>query len=292
MELSAYLHRIRFRGSVRPDLATLSAIHRAHQYATPFENLDVQLRRPVAIDREANYDKIVCRRRGGWCYEMNGVMGWALEQIGFEVMRVGAGVMRMRAGDAQLGNHLCLLVRLEQPYLVDVGFGGSLAEPLPLRASEREDRPYRLGLSELGDGYWRFAEIAHGDGDPFSFDFLAAPADEALLARKCRFLQTDPASPFIQNLVVQRRTADTHVSLRGRVLATTHSARVDKQLLNSAHELVATLRDIFDLDTPEAATLWPSICARHEALFADTSQNRITTVAPPPDVSSKPTEAP
>jgi N-hydroxyarylamine O-acetyltransferase len=292
LELSAYLHRIRFDGSVRPDLATLRAVHRAHQYAIPFENLDVQLRRPVVMDLEANYDKIVRRRRGGWCYEMNGVMGWALEQIGFEVMRIGAGVMRLRAGDAQLGNHLCLLVRLEQPYLVDVGFGGSLAEPLALRASEREDRPYRLGLSELDDGYWQFAEIAHGDGDPFSFDFRVAPAEEALLARKCQFLQTDPASPFIQNLVVQRRTADTHLSLRGRVLATTYTAHLDKKLLNSAEELVATLREKFDLDIPEAATLWPSICARHEAVFAGTCQNRIITVAPPPDVSSKPTEAP
>jgi N-hydroxyarylamine O-acetyltransferase len=272
LELSAYLHRIRFAGSVRPDLATLTAIHRAHQYAIPFENVDVQLRRPIVMDLEAIYDKIVRRRRGGWCYEMNGVMGWALQQIGFDVMRIGAGVMRVQAGDAQLGNHLCLLVRLDQPYLVDVGFGGSMAEPLPLRASEREDRPYRLGLSELDDGYWRYAETAHGDDDAFSFDFRVAPSDEALLARKCQFLQTDPASPFIQNLVVQRRTADTHHSLRGRVLATTYSARVDKKLLNSADELVATLRDTFELDTPEAAILWPSICARHEALFAGTPE--------------------
>ena len=272
LELSAYLHRIRFDGSARPDLTTLSAIHRAHQYAIPFENLDVLLGRPVVMDIEASYDKIVRRRRGGWCYELNGVMGWALSEIGFEVMRISAGVMRVRAGDAQLGNHLCLLVRLDQPYLVDVGFGGSLAEPLPLRASEREDRPYRLGLSVLDQSYWRYAEIAHGDDDAFSFDFRAAPADEALLARKCRFLQTDPASPFIQNLIVQRRSVDTHLSLRGRVLATIHATRVDKKLLNSADELVATLRDGFGLDTPEAATLWPSICARHEALFPGTSE--------------------
>jgi N-hydroxyarylamine O-acetyltransferase len=263
------LHRIRFDGGARPDLATLRALHRAHQYAVPFENLDVQLRRPVVLDLEPNYDKIVRQRRGGWCYEMNCVMGWALNEIGFEVMRMSAGVMREQAGDAQLGNHLCLLVCLDQPYLVDVGFGGSLAEPLPLRASEREDRPYRLGLSELPDGYWRFSETAHGD--PFTFDFRAVPADETLIAQKCQFLQTDPASPFIQNLVVQRRTADTHLSLRGRVLAAIHSTRVDKKLLSSADELVATLRDSFDLDIPEAATLWPSICARHDVLFPSTS---------------------
>ena len=103
MELSAYLHRIQFDGGVLPDLATLRAIHRAHQYAIPFENLDVLLRRSVALDLEANYDKIVRQRRGGWCYEMNGVMGWALEQIGFQVLRMSAGVMRVRAGDAQIG---------------------------------------------------------------------------------------------------------------------------------------------------------------------------------------------
>jgi N-hydroxyarylamine O-acetyltransferase len=273
LELSAYLRRIRFDGSVRSDLATLRAMHRAHQYAIPFENLDVLLRRPVVLDVEANYDKIVRQRRGGWCYELNGVMEWALKEVGFDVMRMSAGVMRVRAGDAVLGNHLCLLVCLDQRYLVDVGFGGSLVEPLPLRASEREDRPYRLGLSELDDNYWRFAEIAPGDGDAFSFDFRVAPADEALLARKCQFLQTDPASPFVQNLVVQRRTAaDTHLSLRGRVLAATHATGVDKKLLSSSDELVATLRDSFDLDAPETATLWPSICARHEALFAGTSE--------------------
>jgi N-hydroxyarylamine O-acetyltransferase len=268
VQLSAYLNRIGFDGRVQPDLATLRALHRAHQYAIPFENLDVQLHRPVGLDLEAQYDKIVSRRRGGWCYEMNGVMGWALGQIGFDVMRMSAGVMRAQAGDAQLGNHLCLLVRLEQPYLVDVGFGGSLIEPLALKASEREDRPYRIELSELDNGYWRFAERAHGDVDAFSFDFRAGAADEALFARKCQVLQTDPASPFTQNLVVQRRAVDTHLSLRGRVLVTTHAMRVEKRMLGSVDELVATLKDSFDLDLPEAVTLWPSICARHEALFA------------------------
>jgi N-hydroxyarylamine O-acetyltransferase len=167
---------------------------------------------------------------------------------------------------------LCLLVNLEQPYLIDVGFGGSLSEPLLLETAQREDRPYRLGLSELDDSYWRFTEVADGDDEAFSFDFRVAPADEALLERKCQFLQTDPASPFTQNLVVQRRTADTHLSLRGRVLATIHATRSDKQLLKSADELITTLRDSFDLDIPEVAALWPSICARHEALFAGTPE--------------------
>jgi N-hydroxyarylamine O-acetyltransferase len=266
LQLDAYLDRIDFKGAVRADLATLRALHRAHQYAVPFENIDVQLRRPLALDAAAAYDKIVRRRRGGWCYEMNGILNWALQEIGFDVMRLSAGVMRESIGDAQLGNHLCLLVRLDEPWLVDVGFGGSLTEPMPLRAAVFEDRPYRLGLSETSDGYWRFSEAAPAD-DAFTFDFRIAPADESLFATKCRYLQTDASSPFVQNLVVQRRSGDTHLSLRGRMLAIIRSTGTEKRLLNSPDELLAILRERFDLDVPEAASLWPAICTRHDALF-------------------------
>src|SRR5262245_17536106 len=108
MKLAAYLDRIRLQGPVRPDFDTLRRVHLAHQLAVPFENLDVQLKRPLTTAVEASFEKIVARRRGGWCYEMNGLFGWALREIGFDVQRVGAGVMRERRGAEQMGNHLCL----------------------------------------------------------------------------------------------------------------------------------------------------------------------------------------
>jgi N-hydroxyarylamine O-acetyltransferase len=267
MNLAAYLDRIGVEGPVRADLDTLRRVHLAHQLAVPFENLDVQLKRPLTTRVASSFDKIVTRRRGGWCYEMNGLMGWALSEIGFDVRRIGAGVMREQRGAEQMGNHLCLLVRLEHAWLVDVGFGGSLAEPMPLRSFEREDRPYRLALRQTADGFWRFSEMAHGEAEPFSFDFQDLPADEDLLDRKCGFLQGNAASPFVQNLVVQRRTVDAHMTLRGRVLTRLQHSSKEKRTLESADELVGTLREVFDLDVPEAATLWPAICARHEALF-------------------------
>ncbi len=262
MKLADYLARIGFEGEARPDFATLNTIHRLHANAIPFENLDVQLKRPLTTDVEAAFDKLVTRKRGGWCYENNGLFGWALSVIGFDVMRVSAGVMRETAGDANMGNHLCLIVRLDRPYLADVGFGGSLAAPLALESGERRDAPYSLGLRESGDGYWRFWDS--DGGDPFSFDFRDPPADEELLAAKCAFLQTNEKSPFVQNLVVQQRSGDTHTSLRGRVVSETGTDR--KRKLNSAGELVELLRTRFALDMPEAADLWPAICARHEAL--------------------------
>jgi N-hydroxyarylamine O-acetyltransferase len=263
--LGPYLERIGYSGRAAPDLATLAAIQRAHLESIPFENLDVQLGRPGGAAVDGVFDKIVRRRRGGWCYEMNGLMGWVLEEIGFDVTRLAGGVMRKTAGDRQIGNHLCLLVRLDREYLVDVGFGGSLAKPLPLESGERTDPPFRVALSEIDGGLWRYEEQAHGD--PFSFDFTTNAADEALLEEKRLYLERDPSSPFVQTLVAQRRVGDQHLALRGRVFTRTEEGGSIKDLLASADDLISTLRERFGLDAPEAGALWPAICARHEALF-------------------------
>lgn len=267
MKRSAYFDRIGYAGPVAPDLATLEGVIRAHAAAIPFENLDVQLDHRLTTDLPAIFDKLVGRRRGGWCYENNGLLGWALGEIGFDVRRISAGVMRQVRGDAALGNHLALIVTLDTPMLVDVGFGGSLARPLPLAVGERFDAPYRVSLAET-EGYWRFVEQV-GTNEPFSFDFLAGAADEALLARQCAALQDDPESSFVQNLVIQQRHGERHFTLRGRVLIERWVGGEEKTLLNSADEFVTVLRTRFALDLPEAATLWDKVCARHAVLFPE-----------------------
>jgi N-hydroxyarylamine O-acetyltransferase len=262
MQLQHYFDRIRYRGAANPTFANLRALQRAHVCAVPFENLDVQLGRPVTIDAEAAYEKIVVRNRGGWCYEQNGLFGWALSEMGFDVTRVAAAVMRQERGDVSMANHLCLLV---DGHLLDVGFGGSLIEPIPLQESEYAQAPFRLGLRQLDDGYWRFWEDL-GRGE-FSFDFVAEPADETALIKKCNFLQSDPSSNFVLNLVAQLRSPEQHKSLRGRVLSVATPDGIDSKTLNSAEELLVTLAEQFQLELPEVADLWPKISARHDELF-------------------------
>jgi N-hydroxyarylamine O-acetyltransferase len=72
----------------------------------------VQLERRTGIGIDKAFEKIVSRGRGGWCYEMNGLLGWAREEIGFEVIYMSGGVARSTRGDSALGNHLVLLARL------------------------------------------------------------------------------------------------------------------------------------------------------------------------------------
>ncbi len=242
---------------------------RAHVAAIPFENLDVQLGRPTSRALPDIFAKLVTRRRGGWCYEQNALLGWALGQMGFAVTPLAGGVMRVANGDAALGNHLALLVERDGPWLVDAGFGGSLASPLRLAEGTYRHAPYDLSLAQLADGYWRYEESV--DGKPFSFDFRAVAAEQALLDAHHARLQVAPDSPFVLNLVVQRRMGDRHLSLRGRVLIETNpEGRIMEILLPDADALVETLRARFGLDVPEIAAHWPAISARHDAIFGPT----------------------
>ena len=132
MKLEAYLNRIGHYGPVRPDLDCLRKVHLGQVLSVPYENIDVQLGHPLDQDIERIFHKVVVKERGGWCFELNGLLGWALREIGFDVQRVSAGIRRDERGDVAFGNHLILLVRLEQPYLADHGMGDGLRQPIPL----------------------------------------------------------------------------------------------------------------------------------------------------------------
>ena len=265
-DLNAYLSRIGFEGPVRPDRATLDALHRAHALAVAYENLDVQLgRRRTPAPNDA-FDKIVSGR-GGWCYEMNGSLGLALQMIGFDVTRMAGGVVRSLVGDSQIGNHLVLRVNLpEGPVIADVGFGDGPLTPFDLKDHAFGDRGFDYRLEDLGEGWWRLHN--HPGGGAPDFDFRAEPADEALLAERCQFLQTSETSIFVQNLFCFRHSPAGYAVLRGRVLRHVTAQGVEEVLIDSANDLVAQLRDVFGLDVPEAASLWDAILARHEVVMA------------------------
>jgi N-hydroxyarylamine O-acetyltransferase len=270
MLLQRYFERVGYDGNTRPDLDVLTALQTSHVRTVPFENLDVQLGIPVTNDVEAAYEKVVVNGRGGWCYEQNGLFGWALSEVGFDVTRIACSVMRQDRGDVSYANHLCLLVNIQESdskYVVDVGFGGSMFKPIALGESVHNQPPFRIGLKKLEDGYWRFWEDI-GTG-AFGFDFCAEPADESALQDKCAFLQSDPSSGFVLNLVAQLRLPEQHLALRGRVFSTATPGGIQSSIIDSADDLVSTLANHFGLDLPEVADLWPKIAARHEELLRE-----------------------
>jgi N-hydroxyarylamine O-acetyltransferase len=137
---SDYLKRIRFSATpgadgLGPTLPTLQALHRAHMLAVPFEDLSIHIGQPIILQEDALFDKIVRRRRGGFCYELNGLFAALLRHLGYRVTLLSAGVARSAGGFGPEFDHLTLLVHqlAGADWLADVGFGDSFVQPRALR---------------------------------------------------------------------------------------------------------------------------------------------------------------
>ena len=222
MNLAAYLNRIGHTAPVRADLGTLRALHRAHQYTVTFENLDVQLGRPLSLEREAIYDKVVTRRRGGWCYELNGLFGRLLEELGFRVTVLGSRVTG-HTPSVDLA-HLLLLVDLDEPYIADVGFGdGSSLVPIPLAQVEGGTIP-----------------CGHQ-----SIVFTLTPRSLDEFAEMCTYQQTSPDSGFVRVRKCTLALPDGRLTLRELVLSEEHGERRTERELAGEDEWRAVLAERF-----------------------------------------------
>src|SRR5262245_25380279 len=147
MDIRSYLARIRYEGSLAPSAETLRQLHRAHRMSVPFENLSIRSGEPIVLEDIALYEKIVRRRRGGFCYELNGLFAALLRTMGFRVSMLAAEVANAEGQYGPNFDHMALLVELEERWLADVGFGDSFLEPLrlDLHAEQVEgDRAYRI----------------------------------------------------------------------------------------------------------------------------------------------------
>ena len=267
MDIRAYLKRIGFAGDPRPDLDTLRRIQRGHLENIPYENLDVQLGRRLSLSVEEAFEKLVKQKRGGWCYEMNGVMGWALETIGFDVMPMTGAVKRDIRGDTAKGNHLVLSVKLDRHYLADVGLGDGPFEPIPLEEGQYGEGWRTVRLERMADGWWRFYNYENSFAS--SFDFQHKPADWDVMQAKCEWLQTSADSVFTQNVQCLRPSLEGYIMLVGRVVKSNSAGGTANRVVDSAEEYRATLAATFGIELPEAGSLWPAIVSRHKLLFGN-----------------------
>jgi N-hydroxyarylamine O-acetyltransferase len=257
VNVQAYLDRIGYRGSLAPTPATLRDLHVAHLQTVPFENLSIHAGQPIILTEEALFEKIVVRRRGGFCYELNGLFAALLRTLGFEVDLLAAGVARAGGAYSPDFDHVALAVsvadRLTERWLVDVGFGDSFREPLRLDErgeqveSERGDRAYRI--DEDGPRLLLQREGAEGAWEP-QFRFTLQPRALADCKEMCLYHQTSPQSHFTQRRICSLATPDGRITLSDLRLIITHDGVRQERMLESEAEHTAALRELFGIGEP------------------------------------------
>lgn len=245
MDVPAYLERIGYTGPIDVSPETLRALHLAHLYAVPFENLDIHLGRPLSLDGAALFDKVVTRRRGGFCYELNGLFCALLRELGFRVTMLSAEVAGKAGGFSAAFDHLTLRVDLDGPWLADVGFGDGFR--LPVRLDDAADQPqgdtaYRIAPD--GDYRVLMRRDTGGDWTP-QYRFTLQAHALADFADRCLFHQTSPESHFTQGRLCTLATPGGRVTLSGmRLIETTHAGRMETGIASEA-EYAAALRARF-----------------------------------------------
>lgn len=242
--IDAYLDRI---GAVRPtrvDAEALRELHERHLNTVPFENLSIHLGERIELSEDALFDKLVKRRRGGFCYELNGAFGALLSALGFEVSYLSAQVF---GPDGELGppfDHLCLRVELDEPWLVDVGFGRHTLWPLRLLGTEPQRDPGgEFLVVDTPEGDW---EVRH-EGRPV-YRVESRPRRMADFAPTCWWQSTSPASHFTGFLTCSLPTPGGRVTLSGdRLYETANGERSERQL-DGEDVIYATYRERFGVE--------------------------------------------
>jgi len=259
MDVRTYARRIQYHGSIHPDLESLRGLHRAHMLSVPFENLDIALKRPIRLDEESLWEKIVVKRRGGFCYELNGLFAWLLKRVGFSVTYLNGRVFDK---DGNLGiefDHLALLATIPNSstrWLADVGFGDSFIEPLNFEERSEQAqglRAYRLDKTDDGfilwqknyDGVWERQYFFDTQPRTFPQDYEAG----------CLYHQTSPNTSFTRGSAISRATPDGRVTLGDDWLVVTKNGERTKRTLESQDEYRSLLEKYFGVVLQEASKL-------------------------------------
>ncbi|KAM6970974.1 arylamine N-acetyltransferase 2-like [Tautogolabrus adspersus] len=204
MDVKTYLARIGFSDPAEPSLRVLRSVHRCHQLSVPFENLTVHSGGQVKLDLPLLYDKIVNQRRGGFCFENNGLFSWLLCKLGFQVTLFSAQVRSMKTDSyGPPFDHLTLMVSMDgKRWLCDVGFGGpGFSAPLSLETSGPQElghRVYRIRKDEkMHFLEWQQEENRGLNGDwKEIYKFTLEPRCREDFAEMCQYHQSSPCSLF------------------------------------------------------------------------------------------------
>lgn len=253
MDIKAYLQRINYRGSLDPTAQTLRSLQVAHLLTVPFENLSIHSGEPILLDDAALFEKVVVRRRGGFCYELNGLFAALLRQLGFEVAMLSASVANEDGIFGPDFDHMSLLVVLDEAeqrerWLADVGFGDSFLEPLRFDFGTEQvqgDRAYQIIEDE---SHLIMMQRQGSDEWKAQYRFTLQPYNYADYAEMCRFHQTSPESHFTKARVCTRATPEGRITLSEMRLITTNAGKGRAELLLTNHaEYTSTLKDYFGI---------------------------------------------
>ena len=247
MDIKAYLERISYTGPSAVSAEALKLLQVAHLRTVPFENLSIHSGEPILLNDEALFEKIVHGRRGGFCYELNGLFAWLLRGLGFSVTMLSAQVANAEGAFGPDFDHMTLMVKLEENWLADVGFGDSFLEPLTIddeSAQTQGNRSYRIVRDDE-----KLILEQRTDDDEWEpqYRFTTQPFRYPDYSEMCVYHQTSERSHFTQARICSRATPEGRISLSDQRFIETAGGKRQERLLTNEEEYARILREDFGI---------------------------------------------
>ena len=250
MDKKQYLRRIGIeKNDIEPTAENLRLLQRQHLLHIPFENLDIHWKRPILLDAGKFHLKIVEEKRGGFCYELNGLFNELLRDIGFQTRLVSARVSDDKGGFSNEYDHLAVITEIgKSQYLTDVGFGAFTAEPLRLVCDlEQQDAAGVFVIKRFDEEY---LEVVKKDGEGWRSEYIFKPfgRDLSEFTEKCHFHQTSPESHFTRGKVCSLMTENGRKTLTDKKFIETQNGQRIEMDVNSEEEFNQVLMREFSIE--------------------------------------------
>ena len=248
MNKEHYLRRIGITKTDFPaDLENLKFLQKQHLVHIPFENLDIHWKRLILLDTKAFDEKIVEEKRGGFCYELNGLFYELLKELGFQSKIISARVFNGKDFGTEYA-HLAILTKVDgEVFLADVGFGDFTAEPLKFVLDvEQKDENGVFLIRKFDDKYFEVVKKA-GENWQSEYIFKDLERDLTEFEEMCNFQQTSPKSHFTQGKVCSLLLENGRKTLTDKKFIETRNGEKSETEINSEAEFDRILESEFQI---------------------------------------------
>ncbi|MEP7143381.1 MAG: arylamine N-acetyltransferase [Ferruginibacter sp.] len=247
MDIKKYIERINYAGPVDPTFEVLSELQIMHLLHVPFENLDIH--NNTKIDLTNLFDKIVVRKRGGFCYELNGLFYGLLKELGFKVKMVSARVYNDKKNYGAEFDHIALIVKIEDDtYVVDVGFGEFSSYPIKIALDKETIDPRGIFRIEIFNESYKVIKKKNTNG-AFIPEYIFSEKERQLedFYGMCNYHQTSRESHFTQNRICSLPTKNGRITLTGDTVKITENGKVKETQLSNGGQIRRALWNYFGI---------------------------------------------
>jgi N-hydroxyarylamine O-acetyltransferase len=251
VDTAKYLERIEFRGRPETTTRTLRSLQHLHLLHVPFENLDIHLGVPIVLDIDRFYQKIVINRRGGFCYELNGLFYSLLVALGFDARMISGRVYDSSNGTYGSDfDHMAALVEIDgDKWIADVGFGDFSMHPLRFVVNTPlMDSTGQFQIEEHDEGHFRISRYSEMQR-VYVPEYVFSTQERHLndFGEACRYQQTSPASHFTKKMMCSIATPTGRITLTNDTLIITERGNRTEEPIKDRREFDLTLKRYFSI---------------------------------------------